>query len=134
MSDLFQSDNVRLVVAAGPTMTPYEAPVDIRINALCSTPQPNRLILTMETKGNSPGLTQYVEMFEWNANTWVTLDQREVTLTDSTMNLDIPLCWRFANPSTGEMRMRYWVSATGLTSVSPWAVGIDQMHWDVDPQ
>ena len=134
LSSVFTSDNNRLVVMGGPTINGYEAPLDVRFDALCSTDLPSRLVLTLETKANSPGLTQYVDMFEWNSNQWVTLDTREVSMVDTTMNLDIPVCWRFAKPGTGQMKLRYWVANQGPVTIPNWSVGIDQMNWDVDPQ
>ncbi|MBS1723889.1 MAG: hypothetical protein JSS66_13155 [Armatimonadetes bacterium] len=134
LASLFDSDDNRLVVKGGPKLSPYDTPVNLEFATLCSTPNPQRLILTLETSTNASGLVQYVDMFEWQTNTWVPLDQREITKTDSTLTLDIPTCWRFAKSDTGEMRLRYWVSHFGPISQKSWTIGIDKMTWEVDPQ
>lgn len=133
MASLFESDDNRFVVGGGPTMTAYEAPLDVRIETVCGTATPQRLVMTYETKANTVGLVQYVDMWEWTSGQWVTVDLRPVTLNDQKVVLDIPLCWRFTQPNTGAMRMRFWVGANGPTVVPNWTVSIDQMVWDVDP-
>jgi len=133
LASLFSSDNDFLVVKGGPRLSSYDTPVDVRMATLCSTPNPQRLILNMETKVNSPNLIQYIEMFEWNSNQWVTLDQRQMSLFDTTTTIDIPSCWRFAKPITGEMQLRFWVSNNGPVVTSNWAVSFDTVHWIVDP-
>jgi hypothetical protein len=133
LSSVFASDDNSLVVRKGPTVAGYEAPLDIMLTAVCSTPNPQRLILNYETRANVAGLTQYVQMWEWSSGSWVELDRLALTMTDAQRQVDIPLCWRFAKPVTGEMRLRFWVANQGPVGASQWAIAIDQMTWEVDP-
>lgn len=133
LGSLFQSDDNRLVLAPGPTVVGYETPLDLRLSALCSTESPQRLLLTIESRATSPGLIQYVEMWEWSSGMWVEVDQRALSLTDTRSTIDIPTCWRFAKPVTGEMRLRYWVGNRTPVAVPNWTVLLDEVVWDVDP-
>ncbi|MBS1716033.1 MAG: hypothetical protein JST30_17030 [Armatimonadetes bacterium] len=134
VNSLVSSDDDRLVVQMGPKLSFYDAPLDLQFDALCSTDTPSVLLLDLETKANAAGLVQYVEMFEWQSGQWVTLDVRPVSTTDQTTQLNIPTCWRFAKPGTGQMRLRYWVSNIGPVTIPNWKVSIDKLNWDVDPQ
>jgi len=134
VGSLMSSDDDRLVVQMGPKVSFYDAPLDLQFDALCSTDQPSVLLLELESKANAQGLLQYIEMFEWQSGQWVTLDVRPVSTTDETTQLNIPTCWRFAKPGTGQMRLRYWVSNIGPVTIPNWKVSIDKLAWDVDPQ
>lgn len=134
LSSFFNSDDDRFVVTGGPTMNAYEAPLDLRLETVCGTNSPQRLVMTYETRANTPNLVQYVDMWEWTSSQWVTVDLRAVTTSDKSVTLDIPLCWRFADPTSGAMKMRFWVGSVGPTVIPNWQVSIDKMVWDVDPQ
>ena len=107
VNSLIQSDDDRLVIAMGPKVSFYDAPLDLQFDALCSTDTPSALILELEAKGNARGLLPYVETFGGQSGTGVTLDVLPVSMTDETTQINNPTCWRFAKQGTGQMRLRY---------------------------
>ena len=65
LSEVLSSDDARLNVVPGFTLTNLEAPVWLVLDGTLATPGVNALLLSVESQSSSPGLTGTIEAFNW---------------------------------------------------------------------
>ena len=79
------------------------------------------------------GLTQTIEMFNWNTNEYEEVDAQTASLnSDSVVTIDVTAnIADYVQPGTGAVKTRAGWRATGIILVYPWTICIDQVLWTV---
>jgi subtilisin family serine protease len=131
LSDTFQSDNSYVKFQPGITLNPSEPPVWLIFDATLPDDSPSSLTVTLESKVNTVNLQQRVEMFNWNTNSYVLVNAQNVGLSDGVVNIDVSSgIANYVQAGTGAVRTRVGYRTTGVISLFPWTVCIDQIVWD----
>lgn len=75
---------------------------------------------------------QSIQLFNYQTNSWETVDSRAASTTDTVAEVVINTnAGRFVHPSTLEMQARIAYTASGPILVYPWQVRVDQVLWRV---
>ena len=133
LADTFDSDDSYLKFKPGITLNNSEPPVWLEFEGTLPSDAPTSLSVTLEAQANTLGLTQTIDMFNWNSGQYESVDSRAATFnTDSvaTVNLTASIS-DYVQSGTGTVKTRMGWRATGPVLLYPWTVSIDQVIWSV---
>lgn len=126
-------DGDYLVARNGFTLSPSEAPLQVIVNGTSSVANPSNLELTVTAHASTPGLTQSVDLWDYQASAWVSASSQAATTLDSTV-VSVPSnASRFVQAGTLAMKARVSWKQTGFTLSSSWRAAVDQIGWNVAP-
>jgi glucose/arabinose dehydrogenase len=129
-SSVEYSDNDRLVVRPGITLSTSQAPILFRVFGTSAHAPTASLKFVVEVSGTSASIQQLVEFFNFTSSTWEVMDQRNLTTSDTTITVSAGgAISRFIQAGTSEVRARVSYRATGPVLGFPWSTRIDMMHW-----
>ncbi len=134
LTDLFHSDDSRLLVHPGVTQEPTEPPVWLILEGVASTGVPSGLSFILESRVDTPGVTQRIELFNFVTQEFEEVDSRPATREDSVVDVMVdgdPS--RFIDPETLAIRAQLTWKPPPLVLMFPWTVGIDQAIWKFTP-
>lgn len=107
------------------------------LRVVCTTATPylplSKLKLTLEAKINASGINQYVELYNFNSNSWVQIDLREASQTDSTLVLEVPNAAQYAS-NNGVIKVRLSYKPSSSAPGNRLLASFDFVHVDVVPQ
>jgi len=130
LSDLVSSDDSRLDVKVGFVLSSAEPPVWIVLDATAATASPSEFRFDLEAKVNAGGLTQKIELYNFDTEEWELVDTRPATVSDSSVEIvasgDLT---RFIEPGTLAVKAQLTWKAFGPITLFPWQVGIDKAGW-----
>lgn len=132
LSDLYASDDSRMVFQPGLTQNPDEPPVWLQLTGTSTSDAPGQMSFTLETQVDTPGVTQTVSLFNYDLQEFEEVDSRTSTNTDSVALIIVkgdPS--RFIDPETLEVRAEMTWRPPPLVLHFPWNVGIDQAIWRI---
>ena len=134
LSEVLSSDDARLNVVPGFTLTNLEAPVWLVLDGTLATPGVNALLLSVESQSSSPGLTGTIEAFNWSTSSFeaiTTFDESFNTDSIESVNLSSNTS-DFIQPGTGAVRTRIGWRQTGFVLSFPWEIRVDQISWAIN--
>ena len=132
ISDLFFSDDLRLEVRAGLTLFLGESPLQAVMTGTSPVESPTELRFTLESSVNTPGLTQTIELFNYDTSSYEEVDLSIPGAMDATVAVSITVSpERFVQAGTREMRARVLFKRVGLTLLWPWSAKLDQAVWGI---
>lgn len=114
--------SVRNVSAAAPI-------VAVRFVAPAPTFTPASITFTLEAKVTTTGVTQYIDLFDWVAGSWVQVDARPATMTDQVVEVAATDPARFVAQGSRTMTARARLKANGSAGV--WTGMVDRVAWTV---
>lgn len=130
LPSLYFNDNDRLILQSAYPFAPANAHAEVEIHATLPNPNPPVLRLRIVTNVNVSNLSQRVEMFNVNTQTWETVDQRAATTSDASITLDITQNpTRFVRASDGLVRARIGYRESAPTAFYPWQARINETVW-----
>jgi hypothetical protein len=133
VSDLWISDDKRVIGQAGITLSGTEAPVQLILNGISPYSSATDLKIDVESGVTASGLVQSVELYDFTANAYVQVDSRTATTSDSAIEVTAPSPNRFIQAGSRAMRARIGLRAPGPVSNYPWRGQFDQVVWKVTP-
>ncbi|MCH7527521.1 MAG: hypothetical protein IID39_08795 [Planctomycetes bacterium] len=135
LADLFASDDSRMVFQPGITLDPDEPPVWLELTGRSPSGSPSELAFTLETRVDTPGVTQTISLFNYDAGEFEEIDSRTASFNnDSTVEIVVggdPS--RFIKSDTLEMKAELTWKPGPLVILFPWNIGIDQAVWSITP-
>ncbi len=132
LQSLFNSDDNRLEIRPGFVLNQSEPPVQLVVESTARTDTIARLQFRLEARVNTQNISQSIQLFNFQTNSYETVDTRPATLTDSIVDIDITTnASRFVQPGTNLIRARITYISSGLVLIYPWLVGIDQTVWTI---
>ncbi len=134
LCDLFFSEDVRLEVRAGITLFLGESPLQIAVTGTSPVDVPSELRFRLEAAVNTPGLTQKIELFNYDTSLYEEVDFSVPGGLDTTVEIVVTTNpGRFVEAVTREMRARIVYRQVGLVLLWPWAARLDQTAWMIVP-
>lgn len=134
LSSVTSSDDSYLVIQNGVVPTPSQPPISLTFEGTAPQGPISQLQFKAETRSQFFGLAQTIELFDFEANQFVTVDERAGTLHDGLARvpmLDLPQ--RFVQAVTGRMVARVSVKPDPATFGSVWRHSFDFVGWIVSP-
>jgi hypothetical protein len=130
LADTFESDDSYLKFQPGITLNPMEPPVWIEFEGTINDDSPSALSLVLEASANTAGLTQTIEIFNWNSGQYELVDSRAATLSDQAAEIELSEgVADYVQLGSGAIKTRVGWRATGIIFLFPWTVSIDQLAW-----
>ncbi|MCH8977855.1 MAG: exo-alpha-sialidase [Armatimonadetes bacterium] len=134
LADLLASDDEHVVARAGLTLFFQEPPLQMIVTGTVATGSPVELGFLLESRLNTPGVTQSIELFNYDSGTWEEVDARPAETVDSITHVLISVDpGRFIEATTLQVRARIIYQQTGLTLLWPWTASIDRANWTILP-
>jgi hypothetical protein len=133
LSDVRESDDSYLKFNPGITMFPTEPPVWIAFEGTLPFDNPQDLSVTLEASVNTVGISQTIEMFNWNSQQYELVDTHSASFnSDSVVTVDLTgNVTDYVEVGTGTVKSRVGWKKSGLIILFPWTVCIDQVVWSV---
>ncbi|RMG23624.1 MAG: hypothetical protein D6724_07840, partial [Armatimonadetes bacterium] len=95
------------------------------------TASPGSLTFVVEAASNGAPARQRIELFNYQTNSWETVDERDTDPSDRTVSVTIVSnASRFVQPATREVRARIGIHDRGVTFLS-WGATYDFVQWRV---
>lgn len=133
LESTFDSDDSHLNFFPGLTLNSVEPPVWIEFSGDLASESPSSMSITMEASANTSGLTQTIEMFNWNTGQYELVDSQSASVnSDSVVEVDLTSeSTNYVQSGTAAVKSRIGFKATGLIFLFPWTASIDQQVWNV---
>jgi len=106
VASLATSDDNRLVFSEPLFGAGRFAPITLQANLNSTNNQVGSITLAVEGSVSRTGINQRLQMFDFNANDWVTVDLRAASLTDTTTTVQPSVPSRFRQAGTGLVQVR----------------------------
>lgn len=132
VNSLGSSDNNYLDVKRGFVANGGENPVDVTVVGQGSVGAVNKVKVHIETHANTPGLTQYLYLWNYSSNAWDVVDTRSGPTSDTAVDVTITSGAANYVSAGDEVKARIGLKPTGLLSNSAWHGYIDQVHWTIN--
>lgn len=129
LQQLQSSDDDYLVLRPGIVFSASEYPVQLVVTSTSPFANPSRLTFRYESHANQNNLSQVVELFDFTNSSYVALDSRQATVTDSTVIVDVIGGSAFVNPADRTVRVRIKYKAAGPVFTYPWLISADYAAW-----
>ncbi len=133
ISDVQESDDSYLKFNPGLTLSSTEPPVWIEFDGTLPADRPTSLTVKLEATANTVGITQSIEMFNWDTGQYEEVDSQAASLNnDSVVTVDLTAnIVNYVEVGTGLVKTRTGWRATGIVFLYPWTISIDQVAWTV---
>ncbi|MEO7453325.1 MAG: hypothetical protein ABIV13_01015 [Fimbriimonadales bacterium] len=132
VSDLWDSDNFYLVAGPGIVFNTSQPPLRIELVSTSTTTLPTAVAMHIENKGTAANVQQQLEFWNYSTSAWVLADTRNVTTTESVMEVVAPgTASHYVHQTSRQMRTRLSYKAQGPVFLYPWRISWDQAIWRV---
>lgn len=132
LPDIHFSDDRRYVASRGIAFSTQDSPLQIQFEANAVTATTNELQFHLEASVNSVNLQQTIELFNWTTGSYETVDTRNATVSDTTVDIAVTAnASRFLNAGDALMRAKVSYRPVGPLSVGQWQARIDRATWHV---
>ena len=132
LSDLFDSDDDKLLVQAFITLNNSESPLQIIVTGTSDVEAPSELRFKLEASVSTPGLMQTLYMLNYDTGLYEEVDFWVGTPTDSIVEVVITTNpKRFVQAGTRQMRAKVTYDQIGIVLHWPWRARIDQTIWTI---
>jgi VCBS repeat protein len=121
------SDDAYMKVGNGSVSNPN---IGVRFGAAAPTFTPASITVTVEASVTTTGVFQWIDVFDWTARVWVTVDARPATLVDQVVSVAVTDPARFVEPGSRTMTARIRLKANG-SGAALWFGLVDRVAWTV---
>ena len=130
LSDLFASDDSWMTVLPGITLNQAERQVQLVIVGTSPTETPTELRFRLEAHAEINNIGQWIELWNYDTNSYEQVDFMIATLADSIVEVSITTNpERFIEAGTKEMRAKVSYKEAGIVLSFPWLISFDQTVW-----
>jgi hypothetical protein len=131
MVSLTTSNNDYLIVAPGITFTTSQPPVQFVVEAVSPVQSPQRIKVGFEGHAIAGGIRKTIEAYDFQANSWETIDVAFFTRGDDMAWYDPSSAQRFVQAGSRTLRLRISLKATAPVFSYPWTAKIDRIAWAI---
>lgn len=106
----------------------------VQVEGKVAASKPHAVSFVLESRAQSPGIQQVIDLYDWTTASWVQADSRFAATTDQTITIQAPGAQsRFVDPVSGAVRARIgWTNVAADVS-NAWSVWIDRTAWKITP-
>jgi len=128
LGDMLYSDGQALTALPGPTLSAQEAPIQVILTGTSVLPSPSQLKFHLQGFVSEHGLTETIDLWNYNTSAWVNISTTTATTTDSVVEAGVSNAAPYLGAG-GQMRARVSWKALGPLVSYPWRASIDQAVW-----
>jgi hypothetical protein len=121
------SDDAYMKVHNGSAANPN---VGVRFAAPAPTFTPTSITITLEASVTTTGVLQSLDVYDWTAGAWITVDARPGTTADQVVSVPLTDPARFVAPGSRMMNARARLKANG-SGAPLWSALVDRVAWTV---
>ncbi|MBV6458717.1 MAG: hypothetical protein HONBIEJF_01855 [Fimbriimonadaceae bacterium] len=130
----FTSDDQRLEITNGVVPSNSLSPVTWEIEGTAARLAPSKLEFKLEAQVSRSGLSQTIDLWNHQTQSWQTVDTRAATMTDQTVTIERTTdATQFVRPQDGKVKARIRYKATAPGASSTWKARIDHARWTAHP-
>jgi hypothetical protein len=130
LADVQTADNNYIVARPGVVLTTLQAPLIATATATLPSTLPTSLSIDIETAGSQGGLTQRIEVFNYDSGLYELADFGALSTTDTNINISITTnAPDYVDSGTGQVKVRMSYRQSGPVLVYPWTVRFDHIEW-----
>lgn len=134
LSDLLASDDQKLVVRAGITLSSSESPLQVIVTGTSPVETPSVLEFKLEASVSTPGLMQTLWLYNYDIGQYEEVDFWSGTPSDSVVEVVVSTdAGRFVQAGTREMKAKVSYKQVGIVLHWPWSARFDQTAWTIVP-
>ncbi|MCH7903295.1 MAG: hypothetical protein IH944_01860 [Armatimonadetes bacterium] len=134
LSDLFDSDDSFITVLPGITLNQAERQVQLIVVGTAPTETPTELRFRVEAHAEINNIGQWIELWNYDTNSYEQVDFMIATLADSIVEVSIAVDpGRFIQAGTKQMKARVSYKEAGIVLSFPWLISFDQTVWIIVP-
>ena len=130
LPQLLQSDDQYLETRPGVVFSTSQRPIVITLDANIGTAAVTTMQVVIESRSTSPNIRQWIEAWNYTTSSWVELDARATSVTDTRTTVQVPTPAQFINGANKSVRLRVSYKAEGPVFSYPWTVRVDQAVWN----
>lgn len=132
LQDVIESDDQRLLVRPGITLSSSQPPVELIFDATAPIANPTAMSVKFEGKASSSSIAYTAYAWNFSTNAWLQIGTSSMTTTDSVFTLNVPgTVSNYIGAGTRAMRVKLTARATGAVLSFPWSFEIDQIAWSL---
>lgn len=131
LAELTSSDDRYLIVKNGPVALPSESPITIVFDGKSPQSSVGQLRFVLENRVSLNGLTQRLDLFDWQANAYDQEQSMAAPTTDTTTLLVATNPQRYIRSPDRAMRTRLRVRPAGPLFTNSWRTFVDQAVWQL---
>lgn len=131
LSDLFNSDDLRVVAREAPPFTVQDPGVQLTITGVAPSQSLSSLQISVEAASSglpTTSMRQRIEAFDYQANAWVIVDERQPSTGDQVVTVTLTNPNRFVQAATRKMSARVSYFDTGVIAPG-WEGRYDRTVW-----
>ena len=133
LPELYNPDNQRLHARLDLSQDEVGFPVTVTLGGTASVSAPTSLSFTLEGYVQFTGFQQTVQLFDWAAGQFVTVDGRSAPTTQVSITVaPSGSLARFVQTGTRSMRARIGYEPIVAELASAWNIWIDRAWWNVE--
>jgi hypothetical protein len=125
------SDDALMVARAGPAEALAAWPVVVVFSAPAPTFVPASMTFSLEARASLGGIVQGIDLYDWVAGSWVTVDLRPAAPLDQVVSIPLANPGRFVERRTRAMNAQVRFRALGPRPAGGWDASIDAVAWTV---
>lgn len=134
LNDLWRCEDWRLVMRPWIVLSGAEFPIQLVVEGTTPNASPSQLWFVWEAHASIPNITERVELFNFQTQTWEQVNTRTATTSDQRITVQITTNpQRFIEPGTRRMRAKISYKEAGIVLVYPWQARVDETYWDIIP-
>jgi hypothetical protein len=134
VTQLATSDDTVLIAQVDLSSEQAGFPITVELTSTSPDLNPSLIGFVLESRSEFPGFGQSIELYDWVAGTWVSVDYRTASTTETSMTVSaISPLERFVNQSTRQIRARLGWEPVDADISGAWRVWIDQAVWRIRP-
>lgn len=128
LTQVATSDNVRASFVRD--LTGVYEPLAITFETVSTNKSVARIDLIVENSVTKSNIAQQVELWDFNTNQWVAIDERMVSQTETTSTISVSTSpQRFRNSTTGVVRARLKYVDIASDDLVAWTVSFDRINF-----
>jgi len=132
LQDVLESDDQRLLVRPGVTLSSSLPPVEILFDAIAPVSNPTAMNVRFEGKASSSNISYTTFAWNYSTSAWVQVGTGPMSTTDSVFTQPVPgTAADFVEAGTRAMRIKLTAKATGPVLQFPWSFEVDQIAWSL---
>jgi hypothetical protein len=106
-------------------------PVVLVFSAPAPTFVPASMTFSLEARASLGGIVQGIDLYDWVAGSWVTVDLRPAAPLDQVVSIPLANPGRFVERRTRAMNAQVRFRALGPRPAGGWDASIDAVAWTV---
>jgi len=133
--DTFKSDDSREAFKSGVVPNFASSPITVEFTATSARQTVSKLEFKLEMQADKSGLTQHIDLYNWDASSWETVDARTATKNaDSLAHLTFTTNpQRFVRAMDGRVRGRLRVKSSLPQAQPGFQAKVDYVSWRATP-